>query len=128
MHKHFAAMHMRDGFDDGQPQTVVGPAVMPRGIHPVKALKQPWQVFIVNGRAWVADADADVLWGLFNVHIDPLARFGVLHRIVQQVNQRPAQVGLFDIDLSVTADPDVNLGVLQNELQVIQRGGDFVSQ
>ena len=42
VHKHIPAMHLRDGFDDRQPQPVIGPAVAARGIHSIEALEQAW--------------------------------------------------------------------------------------
>ena len=40
VHKHFAAMHLRDGFDDGQAKAVVGNAVVAWRVHAVEALEQ----------------------------------------------------------------------------------------
>ena len=46
--------------------------------------------------------------------------FGVLHGVVEQVNQRSAQVGFINIDLGIATNMNLYLGVFHDELQIIQ--------
>ncbi|MNI80990.1 hypothetical protein D3C73_1375670 [compost metagenome] len=63
-----------------------------------------------------------------DLHLNDLAGGGVLHRVVQQVDQRPAQVRDLDLYLGIAADLYLNLGVLEDEVQVIQGGCDLARQ
>ncbi|MNM97757.1 hypothetical protein D3C81_1102710 [compost metagenome] len=47
-HEHIAAMHQCNRLDDGQPKAMIVAAVAARGIDPVEAFEQPWQVFAGN--------------------------------------------------------------------------------
>ncbi|MNP30215.1 hypothetical protein D3C76_1232790 [compost metagenome] len=52
----------------------------------------------------------------------------MLHRVVQQVDQRPAQLGLFDRGLGIAVDTDADLGVFEDVVQVIEGGGYLFGQ
>ena len=97
-HKHIPAMHQCNRLDDCQPQTVVVATVAARRIDPVEALEQSRQVLTGNRRSRVGDADADLM--LFD----------------------------FDPHLRIATDLDLNLGILKNEILILQRGRHFVGQ
>ncbi|MNN87049.1 hypothetical protein D3C81_2045490 [compost metagenome] len=64
----------------------------------------------------------------FNVHLDDVPGRGVLHRVVQQVDQRPAQMGDLDVHLRVAPDFNADLGVFENEVQILQGRGHLIGQ
>ncbi|MNC44264.1 hypothetical protein D3C75_931640 [compost metagenome] len=52
----------------------------------------------------------------------------MLHGVVQQVDQRPAQLGLFDGHLGIAAHAHADLRVFENVVQVIEGGRHFLGQ
>ncbi|MNS98903.1 hypothetical protein D3C72_1332840 [compost metagenome] len=52
----------------------------------------------------------------------------MLHGVVEQVDQGPAQVGDLDSHQGIAADLNPYLGILENEIQVFQSRGHFISQ
>ncbi|MNN94458.1 hypothetical protein D3C81_2130880 [compost metagenome] len=85
-------------------------------------------MFLGNRRPRVAHRDADLSIDLFDAHLDDLLGCGVLHGVVQQVDQGPAQLGLFDVRLGVATDLDAYLGVLEDVVQVIEGRRHFFGQ
>ncbi|MNH43759.1 hypothetical protein D3C79_1057460 [compost metagenome] len=52
----------------------------------------------------------------------------MLHRIIQQVDQCPAQMGDLDAHLRVTTDLNLDLSVFENEIQIFQGRGHLIGQ
>ena len=121
-------MHLCNRLDDGQPQPVVGAAVMAGGVYPVETLEQMRQMLCGNRLARVADADRDLPGLLLDQHLDRFTGLGVLHGIAQQVDQCPAQVGFFNIGQGITADPHFNPRILKYKFQILQGRRYFVRQ
>ncbi|MNP85867.1 hypothetical protein D3C76_1857870 [compost metagenome] len=69
---------------------MVATAAVARRIDPVEAFEQHRQMRLVDCRAWVAHGDADLSVALFDAHLDDLLGGGVLHGVVEQVDQCPA--------------------------------------
>ena len=127
-HKHIPAMHQRNRLDDRQPQPMVIAAVAARSIDPVEALEQTRQVLAGNRRAGVGDANADLMLFGLDPYLNDLPGLGVLHRVAQQIDQRPAQMRDLDPHLRIAADLHLNLGVFKNEIQVFQGRRHFIRQ
>ncbi|MNT54617.1 hypothetical protein D3C72_1917920 [compost metagenome] len=52
----------------------------------------------------------------------------MLHRVVQQIDQRPTQVSDLDLHVRIAADLDLNLGIFKDEVQVFQGRRHFIGQ
>ena len=108
---------------------MVTPAtVAARRIHPVEALEQQRQVLVVNRRPRVAHGDADLLRPGIDLHLDHLVWRRMLHGVVQQVDQRPAQLGFLDGGVGIAAYVHANLRVFEDVVQVVERGRHFLCQ